>query len=154
MHPNRTSSVSANGRPRKPDELLSSYEELNALWKQAEEHLAAMRVSVPVEVEVKAEHGEFVDAGSGPEPTCHLTTYLGWRRLQKDWRLCRGVLRDDFTDHDPVWHWKPLAECPMEDRIELAEHLPELKNRMKKARLELIPKVKAAIAVLTQALDD
>ena len=144
-------SPSPNGRPKNPDPV-AYLDELNALWKQAEEELAALRVSIPVEVEIKAEYGAY--AGNAKEPDWHETLYLGWRKLAKDWRLCVGVLRDHLDGEEPKCEWKPIAESPKEHRIELAEHFPKLKAKVKEARQKLVPQAAAAIASLKQALGD
>jgi hypothetical protein len=147
-------SPSANGQPNDRDPVAAYLDELNALWKQAEEELAALRVSIPVEIEVKAESGGVFDAGSGPEPSWHDTVYLGWRKLTKDWRICVGILTDHLDGEKPMCQWKPIAESPKERRIELSEHYPRLKAKMKEVRQKLVPQAAAAIALLKQALGD
>jgi len=147
----RISSKSVNGRPANPDPLISCYDELNGLWKQAEEQLAAMRVSVPVEVEVKTGYGAY--SPNADEPDYRKTEYLGWHKHQKDWRICLGVHQEEMGDGSESWEWKPVAECPMEHRVELAPHFHELKAKMKEARQRLVPQVAAAVASLKEALD-
>jgi hypothetical protein len=156
VHMNRAFPLppSPNGQPNERDPIADYLDQLNALWKQAEEELAVMRVSVPVEVEVKAEYGGVFDAGSGPEPSWHKTVYLGWRKVMKDWRICVGVLTDHLNDEKPACQWKPIAETPKEYRIGLAEHYPKLKAKMKEDRQQLIPQAAAAIASLKQALGE
>lgn len=146
-------SPSSNGRPKNPDPVAAYLDELNGLWKQAEEELAAMRVSVPVEVEVKSdEYGAYAD--NAKEPDWRETQYLGWRKLEKDWRLCVGILRDHSDGEKPKCEWKPLAESPKEYRIDLAEYYPKLKAKVKEARQKLVPQAAAAIATLKKALGD
>jgi hypothetical protein len=80
--------------------------------------------------------------------------YLGWRKVVKEWRICVGVLTDHLDGEKPSCQWKPIAESPKERRIELAEHYPNLKAKMKEVREKLIPQAAAAIASLKQALGD
>ena len=114
--------------------------------------MAALHVSIPVEVKIKAEFGAYTDTTE--EPDWEETLYLGWRKLAKDWRLCVGVLRDDLDGEEPKAEWKPITESPKEHRIELAEHYPKLKAKVKEARQKLVPQIAAAIALLKQALGD
>jgi hypothetical protein len=147
-------SPSQNGQPDSHDPVAPYLNQLNALWKKAEEELVAMRVSVPVEVEVKSEYGGVFDPGSGPEPGWHETVKLGWRKVVNDWRICVGILKDHFAGEKPTWKWKPIAESPKERRIELAEYYPKLRAKMKEVREKLIPRAAAAIASLKQSLGD
>jgi len=148
------SAPSPNGQPNDRDPVAAYLDKLNVLWKQAEEELAAMRVAVPVEVEVKKEFGGVFDAGNGPEPGWHKTLCLGWRKVMKDWRICVGTLTDHLDGVKPPCQWKPIAESPKEYRIELAEHYPKLKAKLKEVRENLVPQAAAAIAALKQALGE
>jgi hypothetical protein len=138
-------SPNPNNQPKIADPLVAHYDELNALWKQAEEELAAMRVPVPVEV--------MVEPGASEDGRLERTEYLSWSKMEKDWRLCFLVKFLDRTD-GVTMEWKPVAECPMEKRIELAAHYGKLKAKMNEAREKYIPHVGAAIASLKQALAD
>ncbi len=134
------------------DQLIACYDDLNALWKKAEDDLATMRVCVPVKVRVKTEYGEYICNGGNPEPSWSEVMFLGWRRLHKDWRICVGVRREDCGHPETDWVWKPLAECSVEDRIECAAHFRALKDEVAKAREKLIPKVIEAIACLSESV--
>jgi hypothetical protein len=147
-------SPSHNGQPNDRDPVAAYLDQLNGLWKQAEEELAAMRVSIPIEVEIKSEPGGFFDAGSGIEPGWHETLYLGWRKVMKDWRICVGTLTNHLDGEKPTCQWRPIAESSKERRIELAEHYPKLKAKVKEARQKLVPQAAAAIASLKQALGE
>ena len=134
------SQPSPNGQPRDRDPVAAYLDELNVLWKQADEELAAMRVSVPVEIEVKAEYGGVYDGGSGPEPGWHDTLYLGWRKIVKDWRICVGVLTDHLDREKPSCEWKTIAESPKERRIEGSPSThPKLKAKKMKEVREKLP---------------
>ncbi len=146
--------VSANGKPSKHDPIASNLNELNSLWKQAEEELATQHVSVPIKIEIKTEYGGFYDAGSGPEPAWRDTIYLGWRKAAKDWRLCVGMLTDHLDGEKPTCEWKPIAECPKEYRIEMAKHYAKLRTKVEEVRDKLIPQLAAAVASLEQALGE
>ena len=148
------SQPSPNGQPNDRDSVAAYLDKLNVLWKQAEEELAVMRISIPVEIEIKAEYGGEFDAGSGPEPGWHETVYLGWRKVTMDWRICVGLLTDHLDGEKPICQWRPIAESPKERRIELAEYYPKLKAKMKDVRQKLVPQAAAAIASLKQALGD
>jgi hypothetical protein len=147
-----SSPPSPNGRPTNQDPIASYLDQLNALWKKAEDELAAMHVSIPIEIEIKAGYGAYSDQAD--EPDWHETVYLGWRNMGKEWRLCVGVVREYMGDDKARSEWKPIAESPKEFRIELAEHYPKLKTKVKDEREKLIPRTAAAIASLKQALGD
>jgi hypothetical protein len=138
-----------NAAPTNRDPLIACYEELNSLWKLAEEELAAMRVAVYVEVPLSRSRS---GGGSDPDnPEWRETYCLCWCKPDKDWRLCLGTTRG-YMDNQEEWHMRPVAECPMEDRIELAKQFPALKAKMEEARQKMIPLVSDAIAALKNAL--
>lgn len=145
-------SSSPNGQPKERDPVAAYLDQLNILWKQAEEELTAMRVSIPIEIEIAAGYGAY--AQNADEPDWHKAVYLGWRELMKGWRICVGTLTDHLDGAKPTCQWKPITESPKERRIELAEHYPKLKAKLKEARQNLVPQAAAAIAALKQALGD
>src|SRR5579872_1290427 len=135
-------SPSLNGQPPNDRDPVATYlDQLNALWKQAEEELAAVRVSIPIEIEIKTGYGAYSD--NAVEPDWHETLYLGWRKVMKDWRICVGTLTNHLDGEKPTCQWKPIAESPKERRIELAEHYPKLKAKVKEARQQLVPQAAA-----------
>jgi hypothetical protein len=147
-----STSKSVNAQPTNPDPLVVSCDELNSLWKEAEGELAAMRVWLPVRVEAKKTcSDEYVIKENEPVPAWEDVLFLAWHKSDQGWRICRGVLHEEVTGEEG-WHWKPIAECPMEDRVELASHFDELKAKMIEARQHLIPQVRVAIAALKQSL--
>jgi hypothetical protein len=133
------------------DPLVAAYDELNALWKQAEEQLAAMRVSVWVEVELPVIRGG--GAGSSDFHEWDERDSLCWGKPDKEWRLCISTTRTyNIDNREDEWGIRPVAECSMEDRIKLVQHFPALKAKMVEARQKLIPVVADAIAALKNAL--
>ena len=144
-------SAGLNGRPKPPppDALIDAFDELNALWKQAEEEFSAMRLPTPVSVPIfEGDFGPDEGPSYGTE-----TESLCWMKYQNQWRLCWHL--KIVPDHDfPKEDWKPVAECPMERRVELAEHLSALKKKMNEAKVSYRPKVQKAIALLKQALGE
>jgi len=68
--------------------------------------------------------------------------------------LGRVPLQDALDGEKATCQWKPIAESPKERRIELAEHYPKLKAKLKEVRQQLVPQAAAAIASLKQALGD
>lgn len=145
-------SPSVNGHAKTSDPAVPYLDQLNALWKQAEEELTAMGLCMPIEVEVATDAGDFYNAGSGDEPGWIAKVFLGWRKWSKGWRLSIGTLTDYLDGEKPTWDWKPIAESTKERRIELAEHYPKLKEAMRQAQRAIIPQAAAAIASLKQSL--
>ena len=84
-------------------------------------------------------------------PIGTVTEFLGWIKCQGQWRLCWGELFEPYNNW-PTEEWKPIAECPMEKRVEMAEHLGALRKAMNEAKVSYLPKVEKAIALLKQAL--
>jgi hypothetical protein len=119
--------------------LAARLDELNSLWKQAEQELASMCYSFPVEVKVSHDRAR------------RESVYLGWRRCNENWRVCVGVVPDDATDQQPGW--KPVAESAKEYRIALAVHYQKLKNAVVESRVTLLPMVEEAVAALRRSLD-
>jgi hypothetical protein len=155
---------SANGRPtpKKPhskpnpqtpkvaDPLLAAYDELNTAWNEAEADFAAMRVPVRVSHQVSRCGLGHPD---GPEES-EQTVSLEWTRHQNQWRICwvKRTQRygDDWWEEDD----KPVAECPMDIRVKMADHLGNLRRKMKEARANYLPQVIDAIAEIRKALTD
>jgi len=135
-----------------PDPLVNSFDELNALWNEAEEEFAAMRL--PTKVSVPAGKRHYPDEPGQCGPTGVETYSLGWIKCKGEWRLCWGNQDVPANDNLGEEVWKPIAECPMEKRVELAEHLAALKKMMKEAKEAYLPKVANAIAHLKKALAD
>ncbi len=132
------------------DPLIAGYEELNALWKQAEEQLAAMRVSARVEVPLPLKR---FGGGTPDDPEWEKTDFLSWCKPDNEWRLSLSTVHRDLVHNcEDGWSARPVAECPMEDRIALAKHFPALKVAMEEARQKMIPVVADAIATLKKAV--
>jgi hypothetical protein len=64
------------------------------------------------------------------------------------------MLTVQVVGKQPTCQWKPIAESTKERRIELAEHYPKLKAKLKEVRQKIVPQAAAAIASLKQALGD
>jgi hypothetical protein len=161
---NRDLPFSANGRPSpkknpaepKPetasakDPLVVAYDELNALWNQAETDFAAMRVPITVSNEAsKHEYGPPDEAPLGMEETS-----LEWARHQNQWRICWVKCTNPYDQDSWRCESKPIAECPMDVRVNMARHLRKLRYKMREARKNYLPEVLEAIAKIKEALAD
>jgi hypothetical protein len=134
----------------KPNSLVPMFDELNALWNQAEADLAEMRVPFTV--------SHLVDRSYFGEENVTMTgekrVLLKWTRCQNQWRLCWAE-ETHFDDHDDfASEEKPIAECPMEIRVQMTRHFKDLKQKVKKAQADYLPEVSLAIAELKEALGE
>jgi len=143
------SSRASNGTSAHRDSVDAYFDKLDSLWTQAEDELAAMQLSVSVQIEINTEDRV---SGSTRQLFWRDATYLGWQKIKMDWRICVGTRTDYLNTNWPTLEWKPIAECPREQRIELAEHYRVLKAKAKEVRDKFISHAEAAIASIEQAL--
>jgi hypothetical protein len=133
---------------RSSDPLLDAYDALDAAWRKAEKDFAAMQVPVPVAHEISKwlDQQPFI---SGPE-----TLLLAWTRYQNQWRIC--YVRRTQPLGNAFWNeeTKPITECPMEIRVQLASELRPLREKMVEARSNYYSNVLEAIETLKQELAD
>ena len=116
------------------DQIITEFDELNALWKAADD--ALWKLKVPREVQVQAGDGLF----------------LGWAKTGGRWRCCASghLAGSDKVDVG----WRPVLEVRLEDRVRLAHHLAVLKQKLLDARGVLHGEVTAAAEAIRKALED
>jgi hypothetical protein len=123
-------------------ELFSRYDQLNALWEEAEERLT--RYHVPCPVQHIYHHSRGLQSDDGPECVC-----LGLQKIKGKWRICYG---EYFSCNQPDAEWQPITECSAEIRVEAARYLPGLENAVVESAEKFIPRVDSAIQALAEAL--
>ena len=81
---------------------FARYNQLNALWLQAEERLTKHHVPCPVQFSYEYSNPQepWFD---GVESRC-----LGLRKVKGKWRICYG---EYFSCNQPDAEWQPITEC-------------------------------------------
>lgn len=122
--------------------LFHRYDELNALWTQAEEQLTKLHVPHGVECYYR----DWEEAGGQFSAYAH----LGLQKLGGKWRICHGYSCD--ADPEQSIDWIPITDCAADVRVAAAPHVALLREAVVKSAEEFVPKVDAAIAELRKEL--
>ena len=128
-------------RARKAREtLFNRYDQLNALWLQAEEQLTQLHIPCSVYYPYDKNH----------EPD-GATIYkcLGLQKVKGKWRICHGIY-EEWCQPEP--YWTPITECSAESRVEATKHLDGLRKAVVESAERFIPKVDEAINALAETL--
>ena len=122
--------------------LFERYDQLNALWLEAERQLSKFHIPRPVCYEYAS------DWEDGRPVIGHC---LGVRKIKGKWRICCGSYCYFAPDESP--DWEPITECSAEIRAGAASHLPKLREKVVESAEEFIPRVDKAIEELKEVLD-
>lgn len=123
--------------------LHDRYDELNDLWLRAEEQLAKYHIPIEVDCVYRSWDVEGTPWSQGKS--------LGMRKLgNSKWRICFAHWHEGYPEED--LSWIPIVDCPVEIRVEAAEHLNDLREAIVKSSEQFIPKVDAAIAALKEEI--
>ena len=125
--------------------LFQRYDQLNALWLEAEEQLR--KFHIPHGICHVYEYYEPDPDRSGPDANL----CLGLQKVKGEWRICHGCYRDDFPPFE-VEDWTPITECSAEIRVRAAQNLPGLREAVVESAEDFIPKVDDAITSLSEEL--
>lgn len=124
----------AQGGPS--DAVTARLDALNRLWSMLESRVLQMAPPRWIRVAYK---GELTN-----ENAC----YLGLQREKGRWRLVHG---EGWSGK--IHGWTPLAECPVEIRIQAVAGVPALLDEVRKTDTHFIPALDAALDVLRKAVD-
>jgi hypothetical protein len=121
--------------------LRGRYDEIEALWNEAEEDLKRFRIPQDVEHCYETEN------------RCHPCIHylLGFVRYGKGWRICHGECDDNYRD-EPAW--KPIIECPLDVRLKMISYFQNLRKKVIEAAEDAIPKLDKAISSFRKVLKD
>lgn len=124
--------------------LFGKYDQLNALWAEAEKRIVQQHIPQTVYYCHKR-------LGQGPlhEDPPFLACYIGLAKIKGEWRICVGSV---WEDHDEEPDWTPITDCSIEVRVELAEHLAALQLAAVESAEKFVPKVDEAISRLSELL--
>jgi hypothetical protein len=130
-------------------DLSGRYQELESLWKQAEDDLRQFRVPETVAVNLDDDvERDFVLRGM----PCDYYT-LEWRKCGKNWRICHVmtiIVGDDILPDDG--RVTPISDCPYDVRLRMIEHFPELRAKVVEAAQKAIEQLDGAIDNLHKML--
>lgn len=120
--------------------LTGRYDEIEALWNEAEEDLKRFRVPYPV-----------VDWYATDDLTQPNISYgLGFVRYGKGWRICHGDYYEGCYPDEP--DWKPIIECPLDIRIKMIARFETLRKKVIDAAENAVPRLDKAIASFRKIL--
>src|SRR5207248_3174216 len=124
--------------------LTGRYDEVEALWNEAEQDLKRFRVPHAVEHCYRSDYDNGV-------PTHYL---LGWMRYGKDWRICRGVrlAYSEFEERPDEDDWTPVVDSSLEARLSLMDEFERLRSKVVEEAEKAIPKLDDAIAKFRRIL--
>jgi hypothetical protein len=131
--------------------LAGRYDQLDALWHQAEEDLKRFRLhsvvatrpfkSIPLlENDID---------GNGP----HEYHFLGFLRCGKSWRICYGVSQDTPHGVEDEPHWTPISDCSVDLRIETIPVFEELRKKVVETAEQSVPKLDTALENFRRVLN-
>jgi hypothetical protein len=130
--------------------LNERYERLNALWRKAEAELRRFPVPSTVRILLRS----FSDP-EDPEAEMRgfqVHEFMAWHRCESEWRICFGTRDDRIPDHLDSFGWKPVTDCSLSVRNELAPLFGKLKSEVVAAAKATIPKLDSSISTLESQL--
>ncbi len=122
--------------------LTERYDEIEALWNEAEEDLKRFHVPYPVVY--------WYATGIHEESNGQYGYGLGFVRYGKGWRICHGEYFEGAHPDEP--DWKPVIECPVDIRIKMMGHFETLRKKVIETAENAVPKLDKAIASFRKVL--
>ena len=121
------------------DQLLDEFQRIEQAWRRAEEKLAETRV--PIDVRIKVKEGGIYDDDERSQIGCY-THYLAYTKVKGNRRICWECDRA-FSQHEES-ECKPVAEMPVDIRIEMFDHFASLYRDAESVAKSYLPKLQAA----------
>ena len=123
-------------------QLFERYDQLNALWINAEEVIGRFHIPQAVWYEYRT---DLQNSGGIEMGYC-----LGVVKLNGKWRIChRTYCHLSAKGSDAT----PITECSAEILVKTAEHLPELLDQVVASAEQFIPRVDEAIETVQGFID-
>lgn len=123
--------------------LAGRYDQLDALWQQAEEDLKRFRLHTVVATAPFKSFPLLEDDIEGKGP--HEYHFLGFLRCGKSWRICYGVSQDSQNGVPDEPHWTPISDCSVDLRIETIPQFEELRKKVVETARQSVPKLDTAL---------
>jgi hypothetical protein len=145
---NRISSTLGSQKPNQSENereqqiikaLKGRYDQIEALWNEAEKDLKRFRVARTVRY---LYHSDY-DGG------CPIHYHLTFGRYGKDWRICyeRVFAYSEFDDkRDDEVECKPVIEWPLEVRLAMMSHFESLREKVIEEAEKIVPELDDAIS--------
>jgi hypothetical protein len=128
------------------DALFGRYDQLNALWLQAEEELTKAHIPRLV----SCAYLKYEEDYQHPDSEVHHC--LGIQKINGKWKICHAIYCPYLADPCSEPTWTPITECSAEIRVLAAKHLPQLREAVVESAETFIPKVDEAINALREAI--
>jgi hypothetical protein len=126
--------------------LKERYDEIEALWNEAEEDLKRFRSPFAVEHCYDSDY----DHGNPTHYSLWWTRYgKGWRIVFEE-RIAHSELGSGYPDESR--EWKPVIECPLELRLHLIDKFPRLREKVIEAAESAVPGLEEAISSFRKIL--
>jgi hypothetical protein len=127
--------------------LTVRYDEIETLWKQAEEDLKRFRVPYAVEHWYSSQY-----EGSPP-----IHYGLSWTRYGKAWRICHveHEAQSEFGNAPPEYdryEYTPIIDCPLALRLSMIDEFRKLRQMVVEAAQKTVPELDEAIANFREVL--
>lgn len=135
-------------RLRDAQEALASwYDQLNGIWKSAENELRAIHLSQPAWVCFRAETWESPDGN--PAFDREIEHCLAYVKVDGDWRLCYSLAESgDPESHSP----KPVLDCSLKQRKIALQGLSFLLERIVEQTEAEAAEIEIALGASAEAL--
>lgn len=130
--------------------LAGRYDQLDALWKRAEDDLKRFRLHSLVQTGHFKSFPLFQDDLEGKGP--HEYHFLGFLRCGKGWRICYGVSRDAPNGVEDETCWTPIGDCSVDVRIEAIPVFEELRKKVVETAEQSVPKLDTALETFRRIL--
>jgi hypothetical protein len=141
MVPQDRLAPSSNGAPKKfvsdAEQLLAQFQQIEQVWKRAEEMLSATRVPVDVRVSLNSGRSEHGDYG--------FATFLSYEKVKGTRRICLVREDYDYGDGSTEVDCRPIVEQPVNVRVEMFDQYERLYKEATAVAKSYIPKLEAAI---------
>jgi hypothetical protein len=135
-----------NDRERQIIEALKGrYDEIEALWEQAEEDLKRFRIPHAVEY----------CYDSDCESAYPIHYRLSFTRYGKGWRICHETLIEysiGGSHQRDELETKPIVECSLDVRVAMIHHFEALRKKVIEAAKNAVPKLDEAISSFRKLL--
>jgi hypothetical protein len=119
--------------------LFQRYDELNALWIDAEDQINQLHIPVSVS-HICYSYGQCDE----------LSECLGLQKVKGKWRICHATFHDQFPEDE---EWTPIVECSALIRVNFTKYLEGFREKVVRSAEEFIPKVDEAIAMMRKAVN-
>lgn len=119
--------------------LFSRYDQLNALFTEAEEELTKHHLPRGVEFSYRQ---NFDEQGQG------MAYAVGIQKVKGKWRLCHTSYYYPHGYYEGDYEWTPLVEAGAETRVHAAGHVAKLKEKIVEELEKFVSETDAAIKQL------